>query len=103
MVVLPNFSKVIDKGLGVMNVTGAFFLKILDEDEHQRECVVNNVDSEVCEEDKYPEEYYVGVWEEEYEHVILVQRSNQQSRKGVEESVFTIQGLQGLLFNRPPA
>ncbi len=87
MVVLPYFLEVINEGLGVMNVTRVFFLKILDEDKDKGECAVDNVNSEVCEEDKYPKEYYVGVWEGECEHVILVQRPNQQSRKVVERKL----------------
>ncbi len=78
---LLNFSKIIDEDLGVTDVMSMFLLKIFDEDEDKEEGAVNNVDCEVCEEDKYPEEYYVGVWKGECEHMILVQRPNQQSQK----------------------
>ncbi len=50
LVVLPDFLEVIDEVLGVTDVTGTFFLEILDEDEDKGEGAVNNVNGEVCEE-----------------------------------------------------
>ncbi len=51
LVVLPDFLEVIDKVLGITDVTSTFFLKILDKDEDEGERAVNNVDGEVDEED----------------------------------------------------
>ncbi len=61
LVVLPNFSKVIDESLGIMDVTSAFFLKILNKDKNEGEGAVDDIDGEVGEENKYPQEYYVGM------------------------------------------
>ncbi len=57
LIVLPNFSEIVDKVLGITDVTSAVFLEVLDEDEDEGEGAVDDVNGEVSEEDQYPKKY----------------------------------------------